>query len=135
MWCRYCSEQVHALAGTAAEFEAAGVSVLVVSPEIGGRTQELAEAYQTPLPVLCDLDSGVVHSNGYLFTVPLQDREFLTSTGYDLTKVYGSKAWLMPLASAFVIDQDGRIAATFGYADARIRPEPEALIEAARSKG
>lgn len=127
-WCPYCYEQINALNDSADQFEEAGVSLVAITPEVAGRTAKMSKELNLTFPVLSDVDSGVALAYGCLFMVPAEDREFLKSHGVDLDQHYGSGAWFMPLASAFVIGVDGIIQTVFGNEDPRVRPEPDQLL-------
>ena len=128
-WCPYCYEQVNALNDVAHRFEQAGVGLVAITPEVGGRAADLSKELQLSFPILSDVDSGVALAYGCLFLVPAEDQEYLRSIGLDLAEHYGSGAWFMPLASSFVINTDGVIQSVFGLEDPRIRPEPSDILE------
>lgn len=131
LWCPYCNAQMTSFEESAADLEAAGLSVAIITPEVGGRAAETKEALKLSAAVLCDVDEGVALRYGCLVPVPEEDRAFLRAAGYDLAALYGNEAWFMPLASTFVIDPDHRIRAVLGGADQRWRPDPDAVLQAA----
>jgi len=129
-WCPYCDAQVEALSSWHPKFVEAGINLVVVTPEVGGRSKQLAERHSAPFPVLCDVESLVAFSYGCLFALPPQEQEFLKMIGYDMAEIYGTSSWFMPTSTSFGIGRDGKIIQQFGVADPRKRPEPREILQA-----
>ena len=127
-WCDYCHAQVAMLREVAPKFEAAGVRLVVITPETGGLAAQMVTDLELTFPVLCDVDSGVALSYGCLFPVPAEDRAFLEEEGVDLAQYYGSDAWFLPLPAAFAIDSAGQVIASLGGSDFTKRPEPRDML-------
>lgn len=131
LWCPYCNVQMAAFRDQVEAFQTLGVRVAVVTPEIGGRAAETKETLSLPFEVLCDVDEGVALQYGCLFKIPQTESMFLRDQGVDVTQHFGNDAWFMPLASTFLINAAGEVAATFGGVDQRERAAPEAVLRRA----
>ena len=132
LWCPFCNAQMAAFRDQAAIFEALGVSIAVVTPEVGGRAAETKQSLSLPFQVLCDVDEGVALQYGCLFQVPQAESTFLRDNGVDVTQHFGNEAWFMPLASTFLLNAAGEVAATFGGVNQRERAAPEEVLRHAQ---
>ncbi len=133
LWCPYCTAQMTAFQKARLAFDAIGLRVAIVTPEIGGRAAETRAALSLTCEVLCDVDGGTALNYGCLFPVPSEDQAWLRARGYDLPRLYGNEAWLMPLASTFLIGADGIVRAVLGGADQRCRSDPAEIVVAAEA--
>ncbi|MEL6477775.1 MAG: peroxiredoxin-like family protein [Pseudomonadota bacterium] len=134
LWCPYCTAQMTALQRACAAYRAAGLQIAVITPETGGRAAETRATLELDYKILCDVDFGAALAYGLLVAVAEQEREVLLSHGYDLGTLYGNETWFMPMATTFIIGADRTVLDVIGEADQRIRPHPDAVLQATVSR-
>jgi peroxiredoxin len=132
-WCPFCHLMLTALAEALPEIEAAGASLLALTPETNGFPLAMKHRSDAGFEVLSDVDCGVGLAAGIIFRMPKPYRARLESTGINVAERYGNTAWFMPVPATFIIAQDGRIAWRFLDADFTHRAEPADIIKAVRA--
>ena len=132
-WCPFCHLMLTALAEALPEIEAAGASLLALTPETSGFPLAMKLRSNARFEVLSDVDCGVGLAAGIIFRMPKPYRARLESTGVNFSQRYGNTAWFMPVPASFIITQDGRVAWRFVDADFTHRAEPADIIKALRA--
>jgi peroxiredoxin len=127
-WCPFCKLMAEALADAAPRIEAAGASILALTPETGALPQKLRDRHGERFTVLADVDFGVGLLAGVVFKVPPLYRARLQSV--DLPLRQGNSAWCLPVPAVYVIRPDGVIAWRFADVDFAHRPEPDEILAA-----
>ncbi|WP_010217700.1 peroxiredoxin-like family protein [Sphingomonas sp. PAMC 26621] len=126
-WCRYCNLELRALQAILPEFEAAGATLIAVSPQTPDESRKTVETNDLAFPVLSDKGSRVARSFGIAFDLPVALRPIFTSLGHALPDRNGDESWVLPLPATFVIDRGGSIAFAHTDVDHRNRLEPAAI--------
>src|SRR4051794_32063833 len=108
-WCRFCRTELSALEEALPDFRRAGVTLVAVSGEVGGRAEATREDLGLDYEVLCDVDHGLALAFGLVVRVTEAVREAYLDFGLDLARVYGSAAWFIPVPATYVIAPDGTI--------------------------
>jgi peroxiredoxin len=129
-WCSFCRLEMDALIEARPELVARGASLVMVSPQ--GPTEALLErsAGLEGLAVLADPLNGVGLQYGLVFRMPDVLRQALLAVGVDLSRVYGTDAWLLPIPATYVIGTDGLIALAHTDPDFTKRLDPGAVLAA-----
>ena len=130
LWCPFCNQALSAYQQMVSDLTAAGATLVAVSaqtPQFTGKTrEELGITYL----LLSDIDNHLARQYGIVFELEDELDQIYRSLGADLKSVNGSDSLTLPLASAFVIDQDAVIREAFVNLDYAQRVEPEELIAA-----
>ena len=117
-WCPFCRIMLAALAEELPKIEAAGGTLLALTPETGGLALTMKTFHNARFEVLCDVDFGVG-----------------LAAGLNFPERHGNAAWCIPVPATFVLDRDGRVAWRFVDADFSHRAEPADIIAALRQLG
>lgn len=135
LWCPFCNLALNAyqqIAGDLAERGATLVAVSAQTPEYSLKTRE---ALGIKYLLLSDHENQLARQYGIVFTLEDELAQVYRSLGADLQDFNGSSALTLPMASAFVITQDGLISHAFINVDYSERVEPLALLDAVSSHG
>ncbi|MDA7024100.1 redoxin domain-containing protein [Pseudomonas fragi] len=112
------------------DLTAAGATLVAVSAQTPQFTGKTREALGITYLLLSDTDNHLARQYGIVFELEDELDQIYRSLGADLKSVNGSDSLTLPLASAFVIDQDAVIREAFFNLDYAQRVEPEELIAA-----
>jgi peroxiredoxin len=132
-WCPFCRLMLTALAEALPQIEAAGASLLALTPETGGLPLVMKHDNKARFEVLSDVDCGVGLAAGIIFHMPKVYRTRLEAVGINIPERHGNSAWFLPVPATFIVTQDGLIAWRFIDADFTHRAEPADVIEMLRS--
>jgi peroxiredoxin len=129
-WCSFCRIEMDALIEACPRIVAEGAQLMLVSPQ--GPTEGLLGrgAPVDGLTILQDPMNGVGLQYGLIFRMPDVLREALQALGVDLSHIYGTDAWLLPIPATYVIRPDGIIAISHIDPDFTQRLDPEHIIAA-----
>ncbi|KMO27361.1 peroxiredoxin-like family protein [Methylobacterium aquaticum] len=131
-WCPFCRVEMEALLAAMPDLTAAGASLMMISPQDFSETL-VARSRDVPgLTVLKDPVNGVGLQYGLVFRMPDVQREALLARGVDLSQVYGTDAWLLPIPATYVIRPDGTIALCHKDPDYTRRLDPTEIVASLR---
>lgn len=131
-WCPYCSKTLEALQAVLPELQAAGGTLVAMTPETGGRALAMKRERGLGYEVLVDVDLAVAMAFGIVFRTPPLYAELLRKRGIDLAERSGNPAWWLPVPAAFLVGADGIVARSWVNIDFTVRAEPTEIIEALR---
>ncbi len=128
-WCPYCNIALAALQERLPEIEAAGASLIALTPELPDKSLSTKEKNGLGFEVLTDLNHAVAKEYGVAFELTPKVRE-LYARFFDLTAFNGADAGnsTLPLAATYIIAPDGTVKWAFLDADYRKRAEPQEII-------
>ena len=129
-WCPFCKLMLDALVASYDKIEAAGASLLALTPETGGLALKMKTKHNARFEVLADVDFGVGLAAGVVFKIPKLYRGRLDASGLSFPQRHGNAAWCLPVPATFIIAPDGRIAWRFVDVDFTHRAEPADIIAA-----
>lgn len=129
-WCPFCKLMLTALTDALPRIEAAGASLLALTPETGGLPLAMKRRHGARFEVLADVDFGVGLSTGVVFKIPPLYRARLAASGLDFPQRHGNGAWCLPVPAVFIIAPDGKIAWRHVEVDYARRPEPDGILAA-----
>jgi len=129
-WCPFCKLMLEALTESYDKIEAAGASLLALTPETGGLALKMKTRHHARFEVLADVDFGVGLAAGVVFKIPKLYRGRLDASGLSFPQRHGNAAWCLPVPATFIIAPDGRIAWRFVDVDFTHRAEPADIIAA-----
>lgn len=131
-WCPFCTLMLDALAATQPEIDAAGATLLALTPETGGLARIMKERHKARFEVLSDVDCGVGLNVGVVFRLPKLYRARLEGAGLSLQQRHGNGGWFLPVPATFIVGQDGIVAWRFADVDFINRAEPTDILAALR---
>lgn len=132
-WCPFCKLMLEALAEAVPRIEAAGATLLALTPETGNLPATLQSRHENRFEVLCDVDFGVGLQAGVVYKIPPLYRASLVASNLDLSLRQGNASWCLPVPAIFLIRPDGIVAKRFVDVDFTVWPEPDQIIAALES--
>lgn len=132
-WCPYCVSELESWHVALPALKDAGGKFAVVTAELGGRSQTLADIVGPGSVALCDVDHGLALELGLAFHVGPKMLADYGEFGIDLNELYGGLAGLLPVPATFVVRSDGIIDYAFVDADFRLRAEPDDVVRTVAS--
>jgi len=132
-WCPYCNTELRDLQAVLPEIEAAGASLIAISPQQPDSSLSMQEKHSLTFPVLSDAGNAVSRAYGLVFSVGEDVKERYEAIGIDLAVVNGDDAWELPVPATYVIDSEGVIRFAFVEADYTQRAAPRQILEALQS--
>lgn len=130
-WCPFCNMELRALQQALPELQAAGATLVAVSPELPDYSLPLIEREGLAFPVLSDLGNTVAKQFGIVFPLEGEIRRIsLEVFQVDLPKFNGDSSWDLPVPATFVIAPDQTIRMAFFDPEFRHRVEPQQVLQA-----
>jgi peroxiredoxin/YHS domain-containing protein len=131
-WCPFCNLELHAYQEMQKEFEAAGATIVAISPMTPDNSLTVKEKQQLAFPVLSDERLKVAEQYGLAYTLPEKVSNSFKGR-LDLAKFNGDDSNRLPISATYVVDTQGKIQYAFTDADYRTRAEPSEVLKAVRS--
>lgn len=129
-WCPYCNLELRAYQSRLADIQAAGASLVAISPQLPDNSLSTTEKNELTFPVLSDTDEAVIKAFGLYFELSDELVELYKGFGLDMPATNGTEAWSLPVPGTFVIGTDGKILLADAQADYTSRLEPDVAIDA-----
>jgi peroxiredoxin len=131
-WCPYCNLQLAAFQSALNDIEAAGATLVAVSPQTPDQSLSFAEQKALEFPVLTDASNEVADAYGLAYTASSVATDTLRALGVELSSFNGDDTNRLPAAATFVIGRDGRIRFASVSGDYRWRVGPEEVLAVLR---
>lgn len=132
-WCPYCNTELRDLQAVLPDIEAAGASLIAISPQQPDSSLSMQEKHSLTFPVLSDSGNAVSRAYGLVFSVGEDVKERYEAIGIDLAVVNGDEAWELPIPATYVIDTEGVVRFAFVEADYTQRATPQEILAALQS--
>lgn len=132
-WCPYCTLVLRELATLAPAIQAAGATVVAVTPEVSGGAARIKAECGIDFDVLSDVDNVLGMECGLVFPVPDGIRRVYLEKGIDLERINGNDMWLLPAPATFVVAKDATVRQSFVDIDFRYRVEPAEILKAVQA--
>ena len=116
-----------------ANIQAAGASLVAITPELPDESLSTTEKNELGFAVLSDIDANYARELGLVFALAEELRPLYASFGIEIEKHNGADQFDLPLAATFVVTQDGKIASAFVDADYTKRQEPSEVLATLQS--
>ena len=129
-WCPYCNLELRTYQAQLGRLQAAGASVVAISPELPDRTRDTVGRNEVAFEVLSDTGNAVARSFGLVFRLSDELVEIYRRNGNDLERHNGDGSWELPIPGTFVIDRGGRVALADVDPDYMRRLDPEQVVRA-----
>jgi peroxiredoxin len=128
-WCPYCNLELRAYQKILPDIEAAGASLVAISPEKPDYTSTAAEKNALTFEVLSDFGQAVGRAFGLVYIFSDELKGVYQSFGRDIPGANGTAEWALPISATYVIGRDGRIIFAHTDPDYRIRADPEEILK------
>jgi peroxiredoxin len=131
-WCPFCMTELEAWREALPQIEAAGASLVAISPQLQRHGAFTADQHKLRFPVLSDVGNQVARAFGIVYDVPEEQKALYKAVFVNLEHLNGMKyeEWSLPLPTTYVIGQDGRVDYAFASADYMDRAEPAEVLAA-----
>ena len=123
-WCPFCVGQMEAMSAIAEQVEAAGASLLAISPQTEKQAYFMHDQHKIDFPLLVDAHNAFARQFGLVYRVPEEQQAIYRPTFVNLPFVNGDDSWELPIPATYVIDRDGMILFASANEDYTERPEP-----------
>ena len=123
-WCPYCNLQLSAFQQILPDIEAAGASLVAISPEKPDDTLSTAEKNALAFDVLSDVGQKVGRAFGLVYQFNDELKSAYQGFGLDILAKNAADEWALPLSATYVIGRDGMIIYAYTDADYRDRADP-----------
>jgi peroxiredoxin len=132
-WCPYCSTALRGLESARLQIEAAGASLVAVSPLRGAELRRVADECGLEFPLLSDVGGRYSRLCGVRYDIPPDHVALYERAALDLASLHEGAGWTLPLPATYVAGQDGTVRFAFVDPDWAYRAEPEELVAAVRA--
>jgi peroxiredoxin len=129
-WCPFCITELEAWREALAQVEAAGGSLVAISPQLQRHGAFTADQHKLRFPVLSDVENRVAQQFGIVYDMPEEQKSLYKAVFVNLENLNGTKyeEWSLPLPATYVIGQDSKVEYVFASADYMERAEPSEVI-------
>ena len=134
-WCPYCNTTLRAYAEALPRIEAAGGTLIAVTPESPERAAETARDDGLTFPVAVDRGNAFARSLGLVFALPDALRPLYREIGIDLQARNGDDSHELPIPATYVLDASGRVFFAHIDADFTRRADPAEAVAAVERLG
>lgn len=128
-WCPYCNLELAALQKVLPQIQAAGATLVAISPEMPDKSLSTTEKNNLTFEILSDQGNKVARKFGLVFELAAELRPIYAQMKLDLPAYNGNTSWTLPIPATYIIDQNGKIIYSFVQADYTQRSEPEKIVE------
>jgi peroxiredoxin len=133
-WCPFDVGQMEAMSAIAEQVEAAGASLVAISPQTEKQAYFMHDQHKLAFPLLVDAHNGVARQFGLVYRVPEEQQAIYRRTFVNLPFVNGDDSWELPIPATYVLDRDATILFSGVNEDYTDRPEPLEIFRAVDSK-
>lgn len=133
-WCPYCSLELRALQESLPEIQAAGATLVAISPETPDNSLSTIEKQELTFEVLSDRGNQLARQFGLVFTLPESLRPIYAAFGIDLPAHNGDTTFELPVPATYVVETNGQIIHSFVDVDYTQRLAPEAIVDALQGR-
>jgi peroxiredoxin len=134
-WCPYCNLELRAFQRVLSEIEAAGASLVAISPEKPDDTLSTSEKNALTFEVLSDVGQKVGRAFGLVYEFSDELKSAYNGFGLDIPGKNGvTGEWALPISATYVIDRGGLIIYAYTDPDYRDRADPADVIAILKQK-
>ncbi len=130
-WCPFCNLELAALQRELDSAEAAGATLMAISPNVPDESLTLVEKHGLTFPVLSDRENRVARQFNLVFEMESGLVDYYREIDRNIAEMNGSEKWELPVPATYVIDQAGVIQYAFVDLNHRARAEPAEVVAAA----
>ncbi len=127
-WCPYCVAELESLQAVLPQVQAAGASLVVISPQTAKQSYFTADQHQLRFPVLSDPGNRVARQFGLVYRLPQELERLYRGIFINLPLANGDESWELPLPATYILERDGTVLFAFADADHMRRAEPAEIM-------
>ncbi len=134
-WCPFCNAQVRELSLRYGDLDAAGVQPVLISVDTPDRAAVMEATYEVPFPVLSDPDLLAHRVFNVVLTPGRKTLWLYRLFGLVPSEWSGREHNSFAVASAFIIDKNGRVVVSHAPKDYKSRPSVDQLLGLIEASG
>lgn len=134
-WCPYCMLELQSYQQKKGEFEAAGATIIALSPDSYKEIEKTRRKYKLDYLVVSDRNNLLARRMGLAFKVDDKTLARYQSFGIDLEASQGNKNNELPMPGTYVIGKNGVIEYAFIDPDYTKRAEPSEVLKVVKKLG
>jgi peroxiredoxin len=124
-WCPFCNLELRAFQRLLPDIEAAGASLVAISPEKPDDSLSTAEKNALTFEVLSDVGQKVGRAFRLVYDFSDELKSAYNGFNLDIPAKNGTVGeWALPISATYIIDRDGVITYAYTDADYRDRADP-----------
>ena len=128
-WCPFCNLELRAFQRLLPDIEAAGASLVAISPEKPDDSLSTAEKNALTFEVLSDVGQKVGRAFRLVYDFSDELKSAYNGFGLDIPAKNGTAGeWALPMSATYIIDRDGVIIYAYTDADYRDRADPSDIL-------
>jgi peroxiredoxin len=128
-WCPFCNLALKALQKHLDEFQAKGVSLVAISPELPDTALSTMEKNELKFQVLSDVGHKYARQLGIVWQMPDNLRPVFEKLGHDLITRNGDDSFEVPIPATLLVDGKGVVKKTYIEPEYTKRVEPDTVLE------
>ena len=128
-WCPFCNFELVALQKHLADFQAKGVTLVAISPELPSTSLSTTEKHALKFPMLTDEACAFAKKLGIVVTQPDDMKPFFKGRGVDFKERTGREEMEVPVPATILVDRDGIVRQIHADWDYTQRLEPATALE------
>jgi peroxiredoxin len=130
-WCPFCNLELNALQRELEGVEAAGATLVAISPNKPDESLGSIEKHGLTFPVLTDHENRVAKQFNIVYTMEEGLVAYYQGIGRHIDEMNDSEVWELPVPATYVIDRGGVIRYAFVELSHRVRAEPADVVAVA----
>jgi len=128
-WCPFCNLALRSLQLNLDKFQAKGVTLVAISPELSNTAPATTEKNELKFPVLSDVGNKFARELGIIFPMPDSMRPTFKAFGHDLVERNGDDSFEVPVPASLLVDKKGIVRNTYINPNYWERLEPSTALE------
>ncbi len=129
-WCPFCSLELEALQTASSRIQAAGATLVAISPQTLDESASMAETNDLDFLILSDHGGLAALDYGIAFDLAPALRPIYARLGFALPERNGVESWRLPMPATFIVGGDGRVVFAHVDSDHRNRLDPDVIVAA-----
>jgi peroxiredoxin len=127
-WCPFCVGQVEAMNLIVPQIEAAGASLVAVSPQTVKQSFFMHDQHKLHFPLLSDAGNHLARAFRLTYRVPELQEAVYRRAFVNLPLANGDESWELPIPALFILGRDGGVIYASANEDYTERPEPADIL-------
>jgi peroxiredoxin len=127
-WCPFCVGQLEAMNLVMPEIQAAGASLIAISPQTVQQSFFMADQHKLRFPLLSDVGNDVARQFGLVYRVPESQQAVYRRAFINLPLANGDESWELPIPATYIVDRDDTVLYASSNEDYTERPEPAEIV-------
>jgi peroxiredoxin len=127
-WDPFCCAQMEAMNRALDEIQAAGATLVAISPQTVKQSFFMADQHGLRFPLLSDAGNQVARQFGLVYRVPPEQESIYRRSFINLPLTNGDASWELPIPATYVVDRNGTVLFTYANEDYGERADPEEIL-------